>query len=354
MIVTAKDKGASGCDVNYGHGLVQAKSAYEYLEANHCDPNESFKEPEGGCAEFSCTEDSDCDDGDPGTIDSCESGSCQYACFDDAACDDGDTCTVDTCTDGVCSNIAPDCSTVVLELTTDNYPGETEWSLEDSLGDEVINGSGYSDANTKHVIPLYCKDEGDDFTFKITDAYGDGICCSYGSGGYVIKGREVDVAGGEFGDSETETFTIQDSTCNPTPPPATPPVAPPVAPPVNSPTPPPVAPPTNPPVAPPVNSPTPPPVGGDNPVITIDSYKFRFVFSQKDTCVDSNFADGQATGSTKLQCAQACVDLASCIGFVYSGEVCVLYGDEQPLCDDGSEPNAKFYERAAVMKFGNN
>merc|ERR1711902_14306 len=59
MIITGKDKGDSGCDVNYGHGIVQAKTAFEYLEANQCDPNESFKEPEGGCAEFSCTEDSD-------------------------------------------------------------------------------------------------------------------------------------------------------------------------------------------------------------------------------------------------------------------------------------------------------
>merc|ERR1719221_457615 len=104
-----------------------------------------------------------------------------------------------------CSHTYPDCSTVYLELTTDNYPGETEWSLEDSLGDEVINGSGYSDANTKHVIPLYCENEGDEFTFKITDAYGDGICCSYGNGGYVIKGRgKTYVEGGEFTDEKTE------------------------------------------------------------------------------------------------------------------------------------------------------
>merc|ERR1711923_579038 len=56
MIITAKDKGDAGCDVKYGHGIVQAKAAFEYLEANPCDPNEAFKEPEGGCAEFSCSE----------------------------------------------------------------------------------------------------------------------------------------------------------------------------------------------------------------------------------------------------------------------------------------------------------
>merc|ERR1712176_1563102 len=153
MIITAKDKGDSGCDVNYGHGIVQAKTAFEYLEANQCDPNESFKEPEGGCAEFSCTEDSECDDGNPDTIDTCASGSCQYACATDASCDDGDPCTADTCTDGMCSNVF-DCSNCgggvgsVLELTTDSYPGETEWDIKNSSGDEEQNGSGYSDANT--------------------------------------------------------------------------------------------------------------------------------------------------------------------------------------------------------------
>merc|ERR1712060_742507 len=211
MIVTGKDKGESGCDVSYGYGIVQAKTAFEYLEANQCDPNESFKEPEGGCAEFSCTEDSDCDDGNPDTINTCVSGSCHTACASDGACDDNDPCTTDTCTDGVCSNVL-DCSNcggviTVLELTTDNYPGETEWYLKNSSGDEICNGSGYSDKNT-----LYTKSgclEPDEYTFTITDAYGDGICCSYGSGGYVIKvdGTEV-VNGGEFGDSETETFTV--------------------------------------------------------------------------------------------------------------------------------------------------
>merc|ERR1711902_400267 len=67
----------------------------------------------------------------------------------------------------------------------------------------------------------------DEYTFTITDAYGDGICCCYGQGGYVIKvdGTEV-VNGGEFGDSETETFTV---TAPPTAPvsPPTAPVSPP-------------------------------------------------------------------------------------------------------------------------------
>merc|ERR1739837_51990 len=230
-----------GCDVKYGHGIVQAKAAFEYLEANACDPNEAFKEPEGGCAEFSCSENSECDDGNSDTIDTCVSGSCQHACANNAACDDGDPCTADTCDNGVCSSVM-DCSlcgggaSCVLELTTDNYPGETSWDIKDSSGDEKYNGSGYSDKNKLHTINMCL--ETDEYTFYITDAYGDGICCSYGTGGYKIKvdGEEV-VSGGEFGDSETETFSV---TSSPVAPPTTAPVTPPTTAPVTAP----VAPPT--------------------------------------------------------------------------------------------------------------
>merc|ERR1712176_484685 len=71
-----------------------------------------------------------------------------------------------------------------------------------------------------------------------TDAYGDGICCSYGNGGYIIKvdGTEV-VNGGDFGESKIETFTVNGPP--PTPAPITNPTAPsttaPVTPPTTSP-----------------------------------------------------------------------------------------------------------------------
>merc|ERR1711862_435756 len=212
-----------------------------FLEANPCDPNEAFKEPQGGCAEFSCTQDSDCDDGNPDTINTCESGSCQSVCGTDAACDDGDECTADTCSDGVCSSVL-DCSicgggtSSLLELTTDNYPGETEWDIKNSSGDEKYNGSGYSDANTLYTLNMCLAS--DEYTFTITDAYGDGICCSYAQGGYVIKvdGTEV-VSGGEFGDSETETFTVSAPPTAPVSPPSSAPVSPPSSAPVSPPSP---------------------------------------------------------------------------------------------------------------------
>merc|ERR1711862_1021906 len=90
--------------------------------------------------------------------------------------------------------------------------------------------------------------------------YGDGICCSYGSGGYIIKvdGTEV-VNGGEFGSSTTETFTVDAAptapVTNPTAQPTTAPVTNPTAPPTTAPVTNPTAPPTTAPVTPPTTSP---------------------------------------------------------------------------------------------------
>merc|ERR1712003_486332 len=86
--------------------------------------------------------------------------------------------------------------------------------IKNSSGDEKYNGSGYSNANTLYTLNMCL--EPDEYTFKITDAHGDGIFCSYGNGGYVIKvdGTEV-VNGGEFGDSETESFTVTAPTGSP-------------------------------------------------------------------------------------------------------------------------------------------
>ena len=219
MIVTAKDKRNTGYDVNYRYGIVQAKVAFEYLMQNSCDSNELFKEPKGGCAEFLCNENLDCDDGNPDTADGYQSGSFQFAYASDAACDDGDACTTDTCQNGVYSSVL-DCVicggvSSVLDLTTDNYPNETSWDIKDSSGNQDYQGSGYSDGNTLHTTSMCLAF--DDYTFTINDAYGDRICCKYGSGGYIIKvdGTAVE-DDGKVADKESITFNVNASPDAPT------------------------------------------------------------------------------------------------------------------------------------------
>merc|ERR1712029_978589 len=109
--------------------------------------------------------------------------------------------------------------------------------------------------------------ETDEYTFNIADTYGDGICCSYGSGEYKIKvnGEEV-VSGGEFGASKTENFSVTSA-------PIAPPTTAPVAPPTPFPT---TAPPTTAPVTPPTTAPVTAPVAPPTP--TSDTCEM-FVFS---------------------------------------------------------------------------
>merc|ERR1739836_342443 len=150
-------------------------------------------------------------------------------CTSNQDCDDGDTCTVDTCENGLCLS-TPDCAScgktkVDVEITIDNYGGETTYDITDNSGTSVMKGSGWP-ANSVNSFWM-CFSSGS-YTFTITDAYGDGICCSYGNGGYSVKVDDKEVAsGGDFDSSETKTFDVGSSTpTTPAPVPTTPTPAP--------------------------------------------------------------------------------------------------------------------------------
>jgi len=93
-----------------------------------------------------------------------------------------------------------------LTLKTDNYPSETTWDLVNTCNNQrVISGGPYSNKLTE-----YTKEEElspAQYRFTISDSWGDGICCGYGSGSYKV---EYDGAtkkeGGQFGRSEVTTF----------------------------------------------------------------------------------------------------------------------------------------------------
>merc|ERR1711983_357306 len=140
----------------------------------------------------------------------------------DSECDDGDACTVDICSAGLCLS-TPDCascgkSKVDVEITIDNYGEETTYDIKDSSGTKVMQGSGWPAGSTNSFWK--CLSSGS-YTFTITDGYGDGLCCSYGNGGYVVEVDDDEVAsGGQFGSSETKSFNVGTPTPT-TPPPST-------------------------------------------------------------------------------------------------------------------------------------
>jgi hypothetical protein len=137
----------------------------------------------------------------------------------------GTVVTQPTCSDGVqngtetgvdcggtsCSPCQTACNDneLNIDIVFDNYPEETSWSIVNSSGATVAS-SNYSTANAdgssiteKLCLPNDC------YTFTISDAYGDGMCCSYGNGSYNITDQNGTItSGGSFGANEATDFCL--------------------------------------------------------------------------------------------------------------------------------------------------
>ena len=149
---------------------------------------------------------------------------------------DGAVIDVFLAASGVC---AADESLFEVILTTDNYGSETSWTLID--GEKTVaSGNGYS--SNQNYVHKSCILSGKSYTFVIEDSWGDGICCSYGSGSYSVKVEgNVIFQGASFGSRETKTFNVppgqgNNPTLSPTPNPTRNPTAPPTKQPTPNPT----------------------------------------------------------------------------------------------------------------------
>merc|ERR1712048_1329544 len=106
--------------------------------------------------------------------------------------------------------------------------------MGDSSDNTVMEGSGWPASSVNSFWKCFSSGS---YKFTITDAYGDGICCSYGNGGYSVKVDDKEVAsGGQFGSSETKTFDVGSSTPTTPPPSTSAPVSPPTSPTPGAPT----------------------------------------------------------------------------------------------------------------------
>jgi len=111
-------------------------------------------------------------------------------------------------------DIAASNPTINVEILTDNYGSETTWELIDLAdGSELLSGGPYSN-NTLYTESVEIEENGC-YSFAIHDAYGDGICCSYGSGHYsVSSGSNILFEGGNFGSFEKTGFVSADNLAN--------------------------------------------------------------------------------------------------------------------------------------------
>jgi len=108
-----------------------------------------------------------------------------------------------------------DCYSVTINITLDNYGEENQWDLKDGNG-EIIESVGpfnnFEDGAvhaTTLCLPPGCYD------FTIFDLWGDGMCCSYGQGGYQVIEDATGIVlanGGSFSLEETKNICVPTST----------------------------------------------------------------------------------------------------------------------------------------------
>lgn len=115
---------------------------------------------------------------------------------------------------------------VTIEVTTDNYPGETSWTLKDGSGATVASGeyedgpgqagAGGPDANKTHVQSATLA-ANECYLFEIEDGYGDGM--TYPSSQSVVPGYKIKTSwngtivseNGDFGDGRTSALKTDET-----------------------------------------------------------------------------------------------------------------------------------------------
>ena len=203
------------------------------FDCNGCtDPSACNYDATATQDDGSCTVNDDCGvcGGDNSTCTGCtDAAACNYdpsALFDDGSCLANDECgvcggdnsTCGGCTDATACNYDPaaiidDGSCIfggeglTVTILTDNYPGETTWSLTDVSGTVVASGGPYATQAVEEVTQV-CVAPGC-YTFTINDSFGDGICCAYGTGLYTVSSQGTVLAtGGEFTSTESTEFCL--------------------------------------------------------------------------------------------------------------------------------------------------
>ncbi len=104
------------------------------------------------------------------------------------------------------SPTSPMMSVEVLILT-DDYPGETTWTLVNQCGQQTtMNGGPYNKKRTwvsvKSLVPS------GSYLFTINDVWADGLCCGYGPGSYkiLVDGIVKHTSNGKFTRSQSQAF----------------------------------------------------------------------------------------------------------------------------------------------------
>ncbi len=104
---------------------------------------------------------------------------------------------------------------VTLIINADNYPEETSWEIFDRDRNQVI-ASGSLNSSTQVFTEDICLNYASCFSLFVYDSYGDGICCGFGQGNFLVldaAGNTLVSNNGDFDHVAEEVFCPDGTGC---------------------------------------------------------------------------------------------------------------------------------------------
>jgi serine protease len=106
-------------------------------------------------------------------------------------------------------NCASNQVVMTVTITTDMFPAEIKWSVENVLDSicVALPKVEYTDRFTLYT-EAFCVNRGAFYRFNIHDASSDGLCCEFGEGSYSVSTPDRSFSGGDFGEEASHKFWI--------------------------------------------------------------------------------------------------------------------------------------------------
>ena len=104
---------------------------------------------------------------------------------------------------------------ITLVINPDNYPNETSWELFDAGTNQLVTSGSLPNGN--QYVEDICVDYASCFTLYMYDSYGDGICCGYGIGDFMVlnsSDQTIVYNNGDFGSEAIEAFCPDGTGCD--------------------------------------------------------------------------------------------------------------------------------------------
>ena len=108
-----------------------------------------------------------------------------------------------------------DYDVVSLVINTDTYSSETSWEVIEEGTGEIIASGGVGSPNQEFTEAL-CLDYASCYSFVVYDSFGDGICCAYGEGNFLVLNSSGDTLAfndGDFDSQGAEVFCPSGAAC---------------------------------------------------------------------------------------------------------------------------------------------